>query len=473
MRRPLQKRFARQAQRALCVAVVALGLALPGVPIAQQAKRAEFTLDQVRILAQQALTHKDPELASHLALGLLEADPDDAGALFILSQARFMAGDHIAARKASAKAYRLGASRKDRVRAAEMAARAALHEERPTLTQLWLRRAALNVEDSVAMDRIAADYALVRRINPLSFRIGGGLRPSNNVNNGADSALQVIDGVPVVGALSGGAQALDGTVGTLDIDLAYRLRQSKTSQTRLGSRFYMRRIWLSSDSKAQAPELENEDFDSTYLDVSLTHSFALGAEGNTASVGFRLGRAWAAGSTDYDFAAVTASRGIKLSPSTRLTFAVTGEKRDVESGAVFDQTRLQLNTGVSHRLANGDRIGLSYAITDADADHINYRSTAQSLRGTYAFDKAMGPAKVSASLTFGQTQYPDFQIGFIEVPGGREDRSVYGDVTFFFEDYDYGGFAPSVRLRAGQRDSNVSRYESSEFSIDFQIRSTF
>ena len=70
-----------------------------------------------------------------------------------------MAGDHIAARKASAKAYRLGASRKDRVRAAEMAARAALHEERPTLTQLWLRRAALNVEDSVAMDRIAADYA--------------------------------------------------------------------------------------------------------------------------------------------------------------------------------------------------------------------------------------------------------------------------------------------------------------------------
>ena len=190
-------------------------------------------------------------------------------------------------------------------------------------------------------------------------------------------------------------------------------------------------------------------------------------------MGFRLGRAWAAGSTDYDFAAVTAARGITLSPSTRLTFAVTGEKRDVESGAVFDQTRLQLNTGVSHRLANGDRIGLSYAITDADADHINYRSTAQSLRGTYAFDKAMGPAKVSASLTFGQTQYPDFQIGFIEVPGGREDRSVYGDVTFFFEDYDYGGFAPSVRLRAGQRDSNVSRYESSEFSIDFQIRSTF
>ncbi|MEO0746290.1 MAG: hypothetical protein AAFY49_13175, partial [Pseudomonadota bacterium] len=60
MRRPLQKRFARQAQRALCLAVVALGLALPGVPIAQQAKRAEFTLDQVRILAQQALTHKDP-----------------------------------------------------------------------------------------------------------------------------------------------------------------------------------------------------------------------------------------------------------------------------------------------------------------------------------------------------------------------------------------------------------------------------
>ena len=462
-----------QARKGLCFAFVAWGLLAPTVPTAQQAPQTEITLDQARSLAHQALRHNDPMLAIQLANGLLQANPDDAGALFILSQARFMAGDHKAARKASAKAYRLGLSSKERVRAAEMAARASLHEERPTLTQLWLRRAALHVEDDVAKDRIASDYAIVRQMNPFSFRLGGGVRPSNNVNNGADSALQVIDGVPLVGSLSGGAQALEGTIATFDVDLAYRLRQTETSQTRIGSRFYMRRVKLSSSAKAQAPEIDESDFDSTYLDVSLTHAFALGAKGNTASVGARLGRAWAKGDKDYDFASLSLSRSIKLGDPTRLSFAITAEERDVARNAVFDQTRLQFNASVSHKLGNGDRIGLSYAITDADSDHINYRSTAQSLRGSYAFADPVGPAKVSASVTYGDTKYPDFQIGFIEVPGGRHDKSLYGDVTFFFEDFDYGGFAPSVRLRTGKRDSNVSRYDSNEFSINFEIRSTF
>lgn len=469
MRQPRDKRIRTQARRGLCFAFVALCLALPHAPTAE----TEITLDQARALAYQALAHKDTALAAHLAKGLLQADAEDVEAHLILGQAQFLAGDHDAARKTSAKAYRLGDTPKQKVNAAELAARAALHAERPTLTQLWLRRAATHLDDGVARDRIASDYARVRAMNPFSFRIGGGIRPSDNVNNGADSALQVIDGVPLVGALSGSAQALSGTIGTLDIDLAYRLNRTATSQTTLGSRFYTRRVWLSSEAKAQAPDVENDDFASTYLDVSLTHAFALGAEGNTASVGLRLGRAWSGGDEDYDFAAASASRSVRLGDLTRLSFGLTIEERDVARGDVFDQTRYQFNTGITRKLGNGDRIGLSYAITETDADHINIRSTAQSLRATYSFDKPLGPAKVSTSLTYGITELDDFQIGFIQVPGGRRDTSLYGDVTFFFEDYDYAGFAPSVRIRTGKRDSNVSRYDSNELSINFEIRSTF
>lgn len=449
------------------LAPVAEGRADPPVP------RAEISLSQARVLAQRALSQGNAVLAIKLARGLLNANPDDAHAHMILAVAMARAGDATEARKSAARAYRHSDSKGARVQAAQLAARAALHDNRPTLTQLWLRRAAVHVDDDVSKDRIAADYARVRAINPFSFRIGAGLRPSNNVNNGADSALQVIDGVPVVGLLSGGAQALDGTVGTVDIALSYRLRQSKQSVTRLGTRFYTRRVWLSSSAKAQAPDLDDDALDSTYLDVSAKHSFALGAEGNFASAGVRVGRAWAAGEIDYDFAALSASRSIRLGEPMRLSLAVTAEQRNVDRGDVFDQTRLQFNTNLSRTLANGDRISLSYAITDTDADHVNLRSTAHSLRGTYSFDQPLGPASVSTALTLGQSMYDDFQVGFIEVPGGREDTSVYGDVTFFFEDYDYGGFAPSVRLRAGQRNSNVSRYDSTELSVNFEIRSTF
>ncbi|MEM6759915.1 MAG: hypothetical protein AAF601_10595 [Pseudomonadota bacterium] len=452
----------------LCVAPAGTPRAEPAPP-----QQAEITLDRARVLARQALARGDLVLAIKLARGLLEADPDDANAHMIVAVAMARAGEANEARKSAARAYRISDTKPARMQAAQLAAKAALHDNRPTLTQLWLRRAALNVADDVSKDRIATDYARVRTINPLSFRINAGLRPSNNVNNGADSALQVIDGVPIVGTLSGGAQALEGTIGTVDIDLSYRLRQSARSVTRLGGRFYMRRVWLSSSAKAQAPGLADDALDSTYVDVSLSHAFALGAEGNTASAGVRLGRAWAAGDEDYDFVALSASRSVKLGDPMRLSFAVVAEERDVARDEVFDQTRLQFNTRLSRKLQNGDRISLSYAITDTDADHVNLRSMAQSLRGSYAFEKPLGPAKVSTALTLGRSNYDDFRVGFIRVPGGREDTSVYGDVTFFFHEYDYGGFAPSVRLRAGRRDSNVSRYDSTEVSVNFQIRSTF
>ena len=48
-----------------------------------------------------------------------------------------------------------------------------------------------------------------------------------------------------------------------------------------------------------------------------------------------------------------------------------------------------------------------------------------------------------------------------------------GDVTLFFEDYDYAGFAPTVRISAGRRSSNFSMFSSSEFSVSLGIRSKF
>ncbi|MEO0937330.1 MAG: hypothetical protein AAFY38_04175 [Pseudomonadota bacterium] len=440
---------------------------------ARAEEHARLTLQEARAMAQYALAQGDAALAWRLGAALLEADQNDAGAHFIMAGAAAQAGEAKAARQSAARAYRSSAAPADRLRAAQYAARAALEENRPTLTQIWLRRAATNASQDVDMRRIAHDYARVRRMNPWAIRIAGGVQPSNNVNNGADTALQVIDGVPVVGSLSGDAQALSGLVGTLDVKLSYRLSGSATSQTQLGGRVYVRQVALSSDAQAQAPNAQNGDFASTYAEAALTHTFALGAAGNAATLGAALGQAWSGGDHDYDFGRLFASRSVGLGKATRLSFNLSLEERHSAQLASQDQTITTLGTALSHTLSSGDKITLSYSLRDVDAGHINSRSTAHSLRLGYSFGRQIGPAQVTAALTLGDVHYPDFRVGFIEVPGGRQDQSVYADVTLFFPDIDYAGFAPALRIRTGSRNSNVSRYDSREFSVGLQIQSKF
>jgi hypothetical protein len=58
------------------------------------------------------------------------------------------------------------------------------------------------------------------------------LTPSSNVNAGADSRYNTVDGVPVTGLLSGSAQALSGTIATLKAEGNRRL------MTRPGGQFF-------------------------------------------------------------------------------------------------------------------------------------------------------------------------------------------------------------------------------------------
>ena len=442
-----------------------------GVVSAEQS--STITLGEARALAHVALSRGDAELALKLGHSLLQANAKDANALAIVAAAEAQRGDHRASRVAAAKAYHASDTDAARLKAAQFAARAAILEKRPTLTQIWLRRAATNTTNADDIKRIGADYARVRAMNPFSFRIGGGGTPSDNVNNGADSALQVIDGVPLVGQLSGSAQALAGLIATTDIALGYRIAQSKTAKTEIGARLYVKRVSLSSEAKALAPGLSASEFGSTYADLSIDRHFRWGKPGNTGSVGVAVGRTWSGDERSYDFATLRGARSIKLGDKTRISFNGSLEKRKSAVRASQDQTVATLGAQLSHQLEGGDTLALAFSLSDVDAGHINQRESSASMRASYFFGDSIGPAKVAASLTIGQSEFNDFRVGWIKVPGGRQDNSIYGDMTFFFEDYDYAGFAPSVRVRAGKRQSNVSRYEGSEISVGFEIKSRF
>lgn len=433
-------------------------------------------LDVAKAMAIQALESGKAPFAIRIAKGLAEADPKDVDPHFILMSGYAQLGQKAKARKSAARAYRLSEPGAERLKAAELSAGLALTQNRPTLSQFWLRRAAVHAEDDASKALIAKDYARVRAVNPFSFRIRGGITPSNNINGGSDSAINTIDGVPgIAGINSTAAQRISGLVGTFDAEFGWRVQQNDTSQTQLGLRFYTRQVDIDDDAKKEDPTISSRDFGATLTEVSARRDLVLGGPGKYLSLGAFAGRAWFADEQNFDFLRGTIARTVPLSEATRLTIDGSIERRIDAQHDPLDQTRHQVGVNLRHRLGNGDRMGVSLSLLNVDSDHVNVRRNSATARLTYAFGEKIGPVKLSTALTYGYNDVADYTTGggLLSPPGGRQDKSLHADLTMFFPDYDYAGFAPSVRFRAGRTNSNVSRFESRSFSVSFEIKSKF
>lgn len=114
-----------------------------------------ISLDQGLSLAVQAIKDGNPDLAIEIARALWDADKRVSATYAIIATAYAQMEQHKAPRKAAAQAYRLTKVKPDRLQMAELAARSALSEGRPTLTQIWLRRAAINTNYESATRQIA------------------------------------------------------------------------------------------------------------------------------------------------------------------------------------------------------------------------------------------------------------------------------------------------------------------------------
>lgn len=444
--------------------------------VLSQADSRELTLDQGFALALRALRSGQPDVALKLSDALLQARPKDPVLHYLKANAHADLGQAREGRKAAARSYRLAERSEDKFQAAQLASRMALGARQYTLSQIWLRRTAIHAPDDESERLIAQDYRVLRQVNPWAFRLRGELSPSDNVNGGADTSLQIIDGVPVQGQLSGGAQALSGLIASVDLALTYRLRQTRNSRTTLGSRVYVQRVKLSSSAKDQAPEFDESELDSTFAELSFRHLFAVGKpeKGGSASVGFATGSSYWGGERAYNFARISGDRTWRLTKGAQIRFGGLAETRFAERFGTNDSNILGLGGYLTKPLKNGDRLSLDLAFRNANARLDNGTFYSASMRIAYGFGKPVGPVLIDTGLVLGYSHYPRFvSAGFIEVPGGRTDKSIYGDVSFFFHRYDYAGFAPVLRLRTGKRSSNDSRYDISETSLSLGIESTF
>ncbi len=450
------------------LACLALLLGLGGTALAEP---VSLTTDQTRALARAALERGDTGTAIAAARGLLQADPKDAYAYFILSHAHAAQGELTLGRKAAAYAFRHAETTPDKVSAGEQAARLAAAQDRPGLAQIWLRRTAIHVRDPAAKDRMARDYHHLRQVNPVSFNLVTSVRPSSNVNNGADSSLQVIEGIPVTGILSGAAQALSGTIATADLALGYRLRATETGRTTLGLRLYTRHVALSSEAQALAPTLRNSDLSSQVADLAL-HHVGRAARGTWGAQG-AVGQTRSGGQSVYRFVRLGGHRTLPFGQTGAFTFRAAVEDRLSLSGTRYDSTARTFGLSYAYRFQGGDRMALSLGLRDTDAVFRNDMAQTLSLRAAYSPGRPLGPVTLDAAVTLGYEDRPFFRSGLFVVPGGRQDRSALADLTMTFRDWDYAGFVPSLQLRAARTRSNDSRFTTREMSLSFGITSRF
>ena len=430
-----------------------------------------LTLAQSRAIAQEALLRGQPQVTLELAEALLEINPEDANALLLISAARAALKDATPARKAAARAYRSAENPKQRLQAAQMAAEQALAEDRPSLTQVWLRRAALHTETEAQTTSIARAYSRVRNINPWSVHAGFSIRPSNNVNNGSNTALNVIDGISSVGIIDPGSQALSGTIATVDLNLGYRLRGTDRSRTALRSRTQLRRVTLSDEAKTQAPTASGSDFGWDYTDITLEHRFAIGdRKGDSGKLALTQGALWADDGWEYSFTRLEAERSWMPNPTHRFRLG-GGVSTFNRTNDATDNDVFSISGGYDRALGNGDRFGLDLSLQKTTSDNANSRSDVASLRLSYRFAKKWGPAQASASLTYTVSDFPDYTV--LTTNTGRQDQALNADLSLFFADYDYAGFAPKMTLRTGRKTSNISLFETRELSVMLGIQSKF
>ncbi|MBY6067065.1 DUF560 domain-containing protein [Leisingera aquaemixtae] len=473
-------------RRILASVFLASGLALS--PCHAQEAGMRLSLHQGRAMAMHSLQTGKPQLALALSDALLKANSKDHVAWYLRAAAYSRLKDPEAARKSVGRAYRFAKEPGEKYQTAQMASRLAFAEGRPGLSQFWLRRTAIHAPDAQAQALIAEDYKTLRRINPWAIKLRTEVKPSSNVNNGSDSAIEIIDGVPTAGSVLGPRSvALSGLIGIADATVSRRLRQSSRSRTALSGRLYLQRVALSESAKKKAREIvdsrpgftmpRNSEFASSYGEITLSHAFAVGPEAGKGSAQAALSAAtsWYGGEKNYDLLRLSGGRSWKVSPAASIRLNGSAEQRFNPRSLFYDASTLGLGASLSRSLENGGRFDVALGLRGTDSAHPNTTYNTATVRFGYTFGEKIGPAKLSGGLILGYSDYQDFfrtADGFA-LSDGRQDHSLYADVGMFFEDYDYAGFAPMLRLRAGKRRSNYARYEGSEFSVSLGIESKF
>ena len=440
---------------------------------AARADTVQLNLNDATALAATALQQGQSDFALDIAQQLLVADPANARARMIATQAFMQSGNWRAAYLSARSGFRQARTPSEHLAMANAASVAAYRDERPTLSQLWLRRASIYAESDRAQQQIANDYRRVSRQNPLRVTADMSFAQSDNVNGGADTEYNTIDGLTTIGRLSADAQALSGYRVGFGVTAEYRVTETADYDFRFLSRLSSQNVILSEESRDASPDSKNSDFASNRLSIGAQYRRAIGP--TRLSLQWNTGRIWSAGDPYYDFVRGRVGAEWRIGQHWNFGVDTTRENRFSRQDVTWSDeiTAHSINAGrsfASGPLAGRARISFNQSQTDSTSS--NRRNDIQSLSLSYDFAKQIGPSKLSVQLGRSWADYPDYAI-IVPVPGGRQDDTTYAQINVTFADYSYAGFSPTMTISGQWSDSNVSRFDRSTAGVEFGFRSSF
>jgi len=408
----------------------------------------------------------------------LQRDSEDLAALLVLAQAAFQTGDFATARHYAARAHRVAEPEQTRYSAARLAALAAAQDGRFNAGLIWLRRALVVAPTPEDENQTEFDANRLRRLARWETGVTLSFSPSNNVNGGATTAINEVDGLPGIGRLSADAQALAGWEGELGVALGYKLAETRVAQTTASLRVNMSGVVFSPEAiaalAADESDLVAADLSTAMVEFRVTQERAL--PNGAISFSAAVGTVWVAGARDYDFVSLRFARDLRFNDRDTWQIAGAVERHLEVSNGEIEDDRYSLQSSWSRLRANGDQISAAFSYDTIRSENVNEAQDSITLQGRYGWSEPLGPAYVSLSLGAQVSKYDQFYaitLSSVPVPGGRQDLRAFADLTLYFPDWSYAGFAPEVTLSASTTDSNVSRFTRENLSISFGYRSTF
>jgi hypothetical protein len=456
--------------RACCFA---LALVLTGSTVFSQST-VDLSINQARDVATQALFANDTQLALQIAEAILLKLPSDRQSLLIVAAAAPRLGDDERGREAGARAWAISTTDLQKYEAARLTALAAANEERYTLSTFWLRRALTVAPNEDERTRTQNDARGVARLNPWSSNLSFSLTPSSNVNGGAEDPDISVAGNDTSWKIREDGLALAGWRATLSFGTQYRFHQNAESRSTVGINYQGSRVWLTEDTN-----VTNESLRTDTLQASLRHERAL----ENGTIGFSLSRTifqyrkfylatQESDLQDYQTTRLIVDRRLVLSDETLLSFSASRERTEYSDAGIGQVDRQTASGGVSFKLESGDRVGASLSLSRAEGDNANYTSNDQSISASYNWAEPIGPVTLSLGGGFRWSDYPDYRL-ITAIPGGRQDKTVFANLSVGFPNVSYAGFSPGLRIDALKAESNVSRFNRSSVSAGFTMSSSF
>ena len=445
-----------------------LAIMVPALATAQAPtpNGSELTVLQARALAHQAALQGDLPLADALSSALLEQYPDDPQALLVRAVVARGVGRLDDAHDAAARAYHNTDIPALRFDAAMLAADIQTRREKFTSAQIWLRRADQAAPDEPRQQLVARAYQQVSRRNPLRVQLRFTARPSNNVNNGAETIVIDIGGLPFL--LDPSGQQLGGYEASTGVSLSFRLSESETQKTEaLGELFY-RKIWLTSDAKAKAPGAKGSDFDYGVLIGGLRHQRLIWPEVGISRITGLVGQSWYGGDELARWGELQLGQTVEQGNNRRLNFGTVLRTEKRLDDDINSAVSLALTAEASRAAASGGQYAFGGAVKNVWSDSATVDHFSTTLFASRAFDR-IGAIRPSLRASVEQRVYHKFSTA----PGGREDLSLSLGVDFVWPDISYYGFQPRLSLQARRTESNVDIYDRNEYSIGLTAVSRF